>query len=177
MTHSIKRIKIAVSSCLLGKPVRYDGNHKENKSLKVLCDRFECVSICPECEIGLGVPRPPIHIVNVDEHFRARGKTNPNFDVTQSLETLATEIATNNNSICGYVFKARSPSCGINSAPWYSASRQESGITSGIFSSRIQQLLPALPVIEETQFEKPKEMKSFIAGVKEYAAAAGDEKG
>lgn len=170
MVHSIKRIKIAVSSCLLGEPVRYDGNNKDNQTVRALCEIFECVSICPECLIGLGVPRPPIHILKISERFHAQGKANPGLDVTQSLETLATEVAKKNNSICGYVLKARSPSCGIDSTPWRNESTKENGTTSGIYSAKIQKLMPTLPFIEETDLENPTKMEEFVEKVKGHVA-------
>jgi uncharacterized protein YbbK (DUF523 family) len=64
-------IKIAVSRCLLGEPVRYDGGHKQNL---MICDRlkahFDLIGICPEVEAGLGVPRLTLNLQAVGDHVR-----------------------------------------------------------------------------------------------------------
>ena len=168
-TNQTSKIKIAVSSCLLGLPVRYDGQHKLNSTIKILCESFECISICPECEIGLGVPRPPVNLVQINHAYRAVGVENTALDVTQALQQHATDIASKHKDICGYIFKARSPSCGVNSTPWFDESGQGKGFTNGIFSAGIQELLPTLPVTEETQLENAAQIDDFISRVKEYA--------
>ncbi|MBW2731494.1 MAG: DUF523 domain-containing protein, partial [Deltaproteobacteria bacterium] len=60
----VSLIKIAVSACLLGRAVRYDGRKKYNAIVaEVLAQEFELVELCPEDELGLGVPRPPIDVI------------------------------------------------------------------------------------------------------------------
>ena len=64
MSQSASAIKVGISSCLTGLRVRYDGNHKLNQGLlDALQQQFELLPICPEVEIGLGVPREPIRLV------------------------------------------------------------------------------------------------------------------
>ena len=61
------RIAVGVSSCLLGEAVRYDGGHKRSRWLTDVLDRYvRWVSVCPELEIGLGVPRPTLRLVRGD---------------------------------------------------------------------------------------------------------------
>ena len=167
--NSNKTIKIAVSSCLAGHNVRYDGKNRNNNIIHQLCERFDCISLCPESDIGLGTPRPPLDIIRIDNSFRVRGKTNPSFDVTDKLLDYATRIASQHKDICGYIFKSRSPSCGVNSTPWKDTNEKEVGITNGIFSAQIKQLLPSLPTIEETQLINSIELETFIQDVLQYA--------
>src|SRR5262247_3741278 len=59
-----QKIRLGVSACLLGHEVRYDGGHKRDAFLTDILGPFvEWVPVCPEMEIGLGVPRPPIRLV------------------------------------------------------------------------------------------------------------------
>ena len=56
-------MRIGVSSCLLGEEVRFDGQHKRDTFLADQLARFVTfVPLCPEVEIGLGVPRETIRL-------------------------------------------------------------------------------------------------------------------
>lgn len=96
-----KKIKIVVSSCLLGSNVRYDGGNKINATVQNVCETFECLAICPENAIGLGIPRPALQIVRVRNDYVTRGKTNPEFDVTDQLQAYAQRRVRDNPDICG----------------------------------------------------------------------------
>jgi uncharacterized protein YbbK (DUF523 family) len=59
-----QKIRLGVSACLLGQTVRYDGGHKRDAFLTDTLGPFvEWVAVCPEVEIGLGVPRDAIRLV------------------------------------------------------------------------------------------------------------------
>lgn len=170
LNNSGKKIRIAVSSCLQGFHVRYDGKNKNNNDILKICEQFDCISICPESETGLGTPRPPLNIIKIDDTFKARGRTNPLFDVTEKLSGHAKNIRSRYPDICGYIFKSRSPSCGVNSAPWQTAYGDEVGITSGIYSAQIKLLLPNLPIVEETQLSDKNNREKFVQAVLQYAS-------
>lgn len=163
------KLTIAVSSCLLGHNVRYDGSNKKNDHVLRLCTMFNCLAICPEYSIGMGVPRSPINLVSVNGRYRARGAIDPEFDVTDLLNQFAVSIVNSNPELCGYVFKARSPSCGLDSTPWFDDDSRQQGLTSGIFSHKIHLLLPELPMIEEAQLTGNDEIEEFIVRAKNYA--------
>ena len=169
MNSGSHKIRVGVSSCLLGYDVRYDGKNKKNDNVIKLSDTFDLMAICPEYGIGMGVPRAPINIINVDGKFHARGVANPGYDVTESLQELAEAIIKSHKDLCGYVFKARSPSCGLDSTPWFDTDGNEKGLTSGIFSQQVQMRLPDLPMIEETQLTCGIEIEQFIERVNNYA--------
>jgi uncharacterized protein YbbK (DUF523 family) len=112
-----KKIKLGISSCLLGENVRYDGNHKMDHCLKdTLGELAELVSVCPEVECGLGVPREAMCLKGNPESPRLVTR-NSNIDHTDrmikwariKLEQLEKE------GLCGFIFKSDSPSCGLNS--------------------------------------------------------------
>ena len=57
-------IRVGISSCLLGEEVRYDGGHQKDAYITgVLARHFTWVPVCPELEVGMGVPREPIRLV------------------------------------------------------------------------------------------------------------------
>ena len=59
-----KKPRLGISSCLLGNNVRYDSGHKKDDFLvETLGDFVEWVPVCPEVEVGMGIPREPIRLV------------------------------------------------------------------------------------------------------------------
>jgi len=145
---SLERIRIGVSSCLLGAAVRYDGQHKRNDFLvDELGPQVEWVPVCPEVEVGMGVPRESVRLVRGPRGRSlmrgaeagpapkpiAGGFGNPprvpilmlgnqsGADWTARMETLAArrvdELA--HAGLSGYVLKSRSPSCGLEGVPLF----------------------------------------------------------
>jgi len=164
------KIRIGVSSCLLGNNVRYDGAHKKNEYVLKLCDRFDCVALCPEISIGLGVPRLPIQLHKHAGEFKALMSDPAQTDVTRALQQYARSLTIAEPLLAGYVFKARSPSCGVGSTPWLErATSLPGGSTDGIFSHEILQLWPMLPVLEESQLNCENDLEIFSRRVNDYA--------
>ena len=171
MTDGHSRPRVAVSSCLLGEPVRYDGEHKRNTCvIELLSAYFEEVPVCPEVAIGMGVPRPPIRLVKREAGIRARGVEDSGHDVTQPLQALARQYVVQLADVSGYIFKSRSPSCGLNDTDLFNADGGLVGKTTGIFSAMIHELLPELPAIDENQLEDPVRRDAFVQRVRDYHA-------
>lgn len=71
-------IKIGISACLLGHPVRYNGGHKASHLCsEVLARHFEFIAVCPEQAVGLGTPRQPIRLVGDATNPRQSGRSIP----------------------------------------------------------------------------------------------------
>jgi uncharacterized protein YbbK (DUF523 family) len=153
--------------------VRYDGRNKLNNQVLALCEAFNCIAICPEYAIGLGIPRAPINIIQVENRYRVKGSATPDLDVTEELIDYANHIRDSQPQICGYVFKSRSPSCGLQSTPFFNEKGSHLGDTDGIFCSRIRCLFPGLPVTEETHLEEEQTVKQFQDAVIQYAKEHG----
>lgn len=164
-----QKIPVAVSSCLLGEKVRYDGADKRNELvLHTLCEVFSYVSFCPEVSIGLGVPRPPVHLVRHNNKLRAIGVDDPAIDVTEKLEACAHSLVAKLEQVGGYIFKQRSPSCGINGTPVFARIGEQIGLGDGVFAATIRTTLPKLPVIDEESLEDPVKREKFIQEVSDY---------
>ena len=164
------KIKIAVSSCLLGNRVRYDGQHKFNATIADnLGELFELVPFCPETAIGLGVPRPPIQLIKQANEIRVQQVDMPHEDFTQSLQDYADDFVSEIADIAGYVFKARSPSCGISSVPvlYPNGTFKLEGV--GIFSAAIQKSCSLTPVISNDDLLEVKARENFIDSVRRHA--------
>ncbi len=144
-------IRIGVSSCLLGERVRYDGNDKRDAYVTGTLSRyFDLVPVCPEVAVGLGVPRPPIRLVGDVKSPRALGVHDPALDPTDALRAFGRTMATELSAISGYLFKSRSPSCGMEGVPVYptvGSRRARKGV--GLYAREIMNAHPLLPVEEE----------------------------
>ncbi len=170
------QISIAISACLLGEPVRYDGGHKYVPEIvNALKQSFDLIPICPEVAIGLGVPRPPIKLVQTEIGIRAKGVVDPDIDVTSELNGYGVEIGDKYKHISGYVFKARSPSCGVISTPVLNESGVEVITGTGIFANAVVRALPRLPVAEETELLDIESLKEFIERVLAYHQTKADK--
>lgn len=167
--HNKNRIQIAVSSCLLGNKVRYDGHDRHLPYITTaLGARFDLIAICPEVAIELGIPRPPIELVGEADFPRALAVDDPSFDVTDRLANYGREQATILAGISGYILKSRSPSCGLAGVPIKRPGGTIQYSSQGIYVRHLLQSLPELPVIEETGLNDTNARDQFIESVLAY---------
>lgn len=152
--HSAKaRPVVVVSACLSGERVRYDGDSQYLPAIEWLADCLQLLPVCPEVGAGLTVPRPPVQLVGGNAAPRALGRDDPTLDVTQALADFARTSAAQlvaTQSVCGYIFKSRSPSCGLGSTPLFDSAGMRTDTTSGIQAAHFQRQLPWLSYCEET---------------------------
>ena len=164
------KIKIAVSSCLLGEAVRYDGSDNHIKYItQYLATEYSLISICPEMAIGMGVPRPPIHLVDNGESIEAVGVENPDNNVTDALSRYGESVSQLHPDICGYIFKKNSPSCGPDNVKVMNLESGEYECRGqGVYVRAIKKHYPELPVIDEDECLNFKAMQNFLYSVEKY---------
>jgi uncharacterized protein YbgA (DUF1722 family)/uncharacterized protein YbbK (DUF523 family) len=157
-----ERPRVGVSSCLLGSLVRFDGGHKRFRFLTDELDPYvDWVPYCPEIEIGLGTPREPIRLT-VDNRLVNRSGT---ADHTPAMAALPLPAA-----VDGYVFKAKSPSCGVRGIPRYRADGQASGVAGpGLYAERVMAAFPLLAVEDEGRLNDAGLREAFVE--RAFAAA------
>jgi len=157
MSTFIAPLKIGISACLLGKPVRFNGGHKESRLCsEILARHFEFVSVCPEVGIGLGTPREAIRLVGDPASPRARGSVHHELDVSDALTGFGQRTAKQLDDICGYILMQKSPSCGMERVKVY----RDNGSTvpgggRGLFAAALMQARPDLPVEEDGRLDDP----------------------
>lgn len=152
-----ERVRVGISACLLGQGVRWDGGHKRAVHLAdALGGRVEWIPVCPEVEVGMGVPRPPLHLVRGPEGTRML-EVESGVDQTQRVRAFSRrrvqEFA--ERSLSGFVLKARSPSCGVRDGP-------------GLFAEALLEALPDLPVEEEDGLRDAEVRERFIQRILSY---------
>lgn len=164
-------IKLGISSCLLGNTVRYDGGHKQDHFLTDTLGRFVAwVPVCPEVECGLSVPREAMRLVGDPQTsllLTIKTRIDHTHRMKMWVEEKLDELSRENLS--GYIFKSRSPSCGMERIKVYDP---ESGIPgktgSGIFAAAFMSRFPLLPVEDEGRLHDPHLRENFIARVFAY---------
>jgi uncharacterized protein YbgA (DUF1722 family)/uncharacterized protein YbbK (DUF523 family) len=159
---------IAISSCLLGENVRFDGGHKRDTwIIGPLGEYFDYRPVCPEVAIGMGIPRQPIRLVGDPDAPRAVGVKDPSMDVTDRLAAFARGAADQLRDVSGYILKSKSPSCGMERVKLYG---QHGGqkTTVGIHAREILHALPNLPVEEEGRLNDPVLRENFVNRVLVY---------
>ena len=162
----ISRPIVAVSSCILGQQVRYDAQVKNFPLLLAYINHhFETVSVCPEVEIGLSVPRPPVQLVGEPNQPQMVGRDDPGINITADMQRFCEQRPDSLHNICGYIFKSRSPSCGIHDVPLFDRDNQIIQYGSGLFARAISQHLPNIPIVDETQLVTETQQQQFLQQV------------
>lgn len=157
-------MKIAVSGCLLGEKIRFDGGHKHDSFITQELGKYaEFVSFCPE-HFAFGTPRPTIRLVekDADSYFIASSKTQE--DLTQRLsETSNGELQKiKEEPIRGIIFKSKSPSCGLGSALVYRENGYAKEKDDGLFAKMCREQFPLLPMEEEGRLCDPWLRENFV---------------
>lgn len=155
---------VAISACLRGEKVRYDGRDKFSTLIDQLSRQVQWLPLCPEMNAGLGTPRPPVALVDSNQGIRVLGRDQPTLDVTERLQQAAqTSIRSlSGQPVCGYIWQSRSPSCGYGSTPLYDQQQRELGKTSGVQAQRVQQQLPWLIQAEDTELQCHSDCQRFL---------------
>lgn len=161
-------LKIGISACLLGEPVRYDGGHKLDHFLVETLGRFvSFVPVCPETECGLGVPRETMRLTGDPASPRLM-TIHSGQDLTARMESWAArrvkELAGEN--LCGFIFKSRSPSSGMERVKVYAdtgGAPTKTGV--GLFAKEFMTRFPLLPVEDEGRLHDPVLRENFITRI------------
>lgn len=167
------KARVAVSACLLGHEVRWDGGHKRHDAVAIeLARHFDLVPVCPEVAIGLGVPREPIHLVTsgvAQGAVRLVG-VRDRADHTSAMERFAREEMARlvQDGLDGWVFKVRSPSCGPSGVPVWGAAAHGTREGAGVFVRFVAALLPGLPVTDEEALASEDLASGFIEAVRAH---------
>lgn len=161
------KIRIGISSCLLGAKVRFDGQHKQDSFITgTLTNWFEFVPVCPEVEVGLGIPRETIRLEG-DPADPRLVKTKSGDDLTDSMKRFCKKRVSDleKENLGGYILKSRSPSCGMERVKVYSAKGMPSNKGQGIYAAELMRRFPLIPVEEEGRLNDPALRERFIEQV------------
>ena len=166
---SVEKIQVGISSCLLGNKVRFDGGHKQSRyCLDILSQYFDFKPLCPEMAIGLGAPRKAIRLVKTEDRIRVIA-SDGSFDVTDKLEQYGRQTSPLLGHLSGYIFCAKSPTCGMERVTLYkNGSNQGIREGVGVFAAQVMADHPLMPVEEEGRLNDSLLKENFITRVLAY---------
>lgn len=165
------KIKIGISSCLLGENVRYDGGHKHDPYLTdTLGAFFEYVPVCPEYEAGFGVPREAMRLVG-DSDSPSLITQKSGIDMTGKMKKwIAGRLnELEEKDLCGFIFKSGSPSSGMERVKVYNpgGNARKTGI--GLFAKAFMERFPLVPVEDEGRLHDTNLRENYIVRVFAFA--------
>jgi len=161
------RIKLGVSSCLLGNPVRYDGGHKHDRYITDILGKFmDFIPVCPEVEAGFGIPREAMRLLGSDDGVRLITQKTKidqtdrmNFWIKGKLTELEKE------DLDGFIFKSDSPSSGMERVKIYDDRGYSRRTGSGLFAKAFMERFPIIPVEEEGRLNDIGLRENFIVRI------------
>ena len=166
---------VLISACLLGKHVRYDGQHQKLDWLSASFKKSVIfIPLCPEVEMGLGVPRDTLRLVGKPAKMIVKRTGR---DLTAHAQATSLRLLERLPRIDGCILKSRSPSCGLRRVKRYSKSDKFSRTAQGLFATELKRADFKIPLVDETQLRNPAQRIAFFAQVYALAALrhAGDE--
>jgi uncharacterized protein YbgA (DUF1722 family)/uncharacterized protein YbbK (DUF523 family) len=162
-------IRMGISSCILGEKVRFNGGHKRDRYLTDVFGKYvEWVSVCPEVEVGMGIPRPTVRLVQIEDRLHMisqKGK-----DYTEQMNRFTntrTEVLASEN-LSGYILKSGSPSCGMERVRFYDADGVPRGRGGGLFAIGLMAKFPHLPIEDEGRLKDARIRENFVSRVFAY---------
>ena len=165
------RVRIGISSCLLGETVRYDGGHKLDSFLTDTFGQFvEWIPVCPEVESGLPVPREAMRLVGRPDAPRLVANHSGTDHTERIVKWAQEEIeCLKGAGLCGFIFKSKSPSSGMRGVEVYTPSGDLAGSGVGIFARIFTNSFPLLPVEDDVTLRDPAVKENFMKKMFEYA--------
>ena len=148
----VARPRVVVSRCLGFEACRWDGGIVESSVAESLRGEAEVITVCPEADAGLGVPRDPINLVTVGGDVRAV-QAGTGRDVTDKLRRYTWKTLDELGRVDVFILKARSPSCGL-STKFLDSMGGVMGLASGVFADEAQRRYPCALFFDEEQLDK-----------------------
>jgi len=159
------RPRVVVSRCLGFTHCRYDGSMISAPEVRALEEEVEFHTVCPEMEIGLPSPRPPLRLVGEREPRLLQPATGR--DLTDPMGEFVSQLFLSLPPVDGFVLKNRSPSCGIADAKVYSSTEKgtASARRAGLFGGAVRERFPDLPTEDEGRLTNRSLREAFLTSI------------
>ncbi|WP_406659660.1 DUF523 and DUF1722 domain-containing protein [Methanolobus sp. ZRKC3] len=157
---------IVISKCLGFAACRYDAQMVESPFVESMKPFVEFIDVCPECEIGLGLPRKPIRIVLDGEKRLVQPATGR--DLTDNMKDFAESYLEELDDFDGFILKSKSPSCGLGTTKAFSDDKAHKFMHShenGFFADAVISGYSHLPIVDELGIADPLLRDHFLARI------------
>jgi uncharacterized protein YbgA (DUF1722 family)/uncharacterized protein YbbK (DUF523 family) len=164
------RPEIGIGACLVGQPVRYNGDSKRgNPHIESLQGELSVRAFCPEMAIGLGVPRETVRLVGEPGRLRLTDSATQRADHSAPMVDYAAQVLEKNPDLAGYILVKGSPSCGYQRVKRYNEDGNAvASDASGVFAATLMQLDPLLPLEEDGRLYDDRLRENFVSRVYAY---------
>jgi uncharacterized protein YbgA (DUF1722 family)/uncharacterized protein YbbK (DUF523 family) len=162
---------LVISRCLGFEACRWNGEVARDPFVEVLVPHIRAITVCPEVDMGLGVPREPVHLEVWDSGIRLV-QFGPGIDHTEGMLAFCRKFLKGLKEVDGFLLKARSPSCGNRDVKVYprgSDDRGAIGKSAGIFAAEVMKSFPGLPVESEGRLRNHRIREHFLTRIFLYA--------
>lgn len=160
----LPKIKLGVSTCLLGHKVRYDGNHSHNRYLTQTLGLFaDYVPVCPEVECGMPTPREAVRLAGDPDAPRLETRKTQTDKTGMMADWIPGRLAElEKEDLCGFIFRSKSPSSGLYRIRVYGDDGKVRKTGTGLFAKAFTRHFPRIPVEEAGRLHDPKLREHFI---------------
>ena len=159
--------RVVISRCIEFENVRWDGGIITSEFIKKLKPYIEPITVCPEVEIGLTVPRDPLRIVRVKGKDRLIQIPTMIY-LTKRMMRFAESFLGSLQEIDGFILKKRSPTSALKDAKVYSSTARKSSAISkrpGFFGLEVQRRFPYLAIEDEGRLRNPRIKDHFLTKI------------
>jgi uncharacterized protein YbgA (DUF1722 family)/uncharacterized protein YbbK (DUF523 family) len=168
---------VVVSKCITFEPVRWNAQMIASEFVEKLKPYVSFIPVCPEVEIGLGVPRDPIRIVLVNGEKRLLQPAT-GIDCTEKMETFSKSFLNSLDAVDGFILKSGSPSSGFKNVKVYPSIEKVASIgkSPGFFGEAVLQKFPNLAIEDERRLLNPRIKEHFLMKLFTLASFRGVKK-
>lgn len=157
---------LVVSKCIEFESCRYNGLKIASPFIKKLKNYVNFIPVCPEVEIGLGIPRDPIRLVEIDGEINLI-QPSTDINLTQDMEEFSKSFLSSLKDIDGFILKNKSPSCGVKAVRVYSHPGNSRPRTDGIglFANSVFKEFPYTPLEDEGRLRNLQIREDFLTAI------------
>ncbi|NYT07493.1 MAG: DUF1722 domain-containing protein [Methanomicrobiales archaeon] len=166
MRRIFRRPRIVVSKCIEFAYCRYNGDMISSDLVARLKEYVDFIPVCPEVEIGLGIPRPTLRIVRMgDTDHLVQPETDR--DVSGEMTTFARRFLESLPEIDGFILKNKSPTSGLRDANVYPSAGKSApiGHGPGFFGRMVLERYPLLPIEDEGRLRNVRIRDHFLTRI------------
>lgn len=157
------RPRVVVSKCLGFASCRWNGLTIDDAVVESLKTHVDYTPVCPEVEIGLGVPREPIRVVKTKEGVRLM-QPSTGRDVSSEMTGFADKFLGSLGDVDGFILKSKSPSCGMKDVKVYPGTEKVAALGKawGFFGKGVMDRFGHLAVEDEARLSDYRIREHFL---------------
>jgi uncharacterized protein YbbK (DUF523 family) len=157
---------VVVSKCIEFGPVRWNSKIISSDFVRKLRHCVTFIPVCPEVEIGLGVPRDPLRVLSSEGKLKLV-QPDTAMDLTDRMQKFAESFLNSLPAVDGFILKSSSPSCALRDTKVYPTCQKPTPTTRGpgFFGKKALQRYPRAAVEDERRLANPRTANHFLERV------------